>query len=318
MLELWTFGGLGIRENGGPLAGAAVQRKTLALIALLAAGGLKGVSRVKLADFLWPGRDTGHARQLLKQACYALRHDLNEPELLLGATELRLNAAVISSDIQAFEQALEEGDRAAAVRAYAGPFLDGFYVDGAGDFERWVAAERARLLQRARGAIEAIAAEATARGDVREAVGWWRRLAELDPLSSRAALGLMTALETAGERAKAIEHGQAHEAFVRAELGAEPASEVLALIERLHSESANKGRLPRVAPQATPGGEVVERTSPTAVTVPHTLLRQLRRADVLSRVAVAAIGVLLAGGVAGYALWPHQPAAVGVDIPADR
>src|SRR5438034_3760785 len=140
MLELRTFGGLAIKENGVPLSGAAVQRKTLALLALLAAAGRKGVSRDKLVAYLWPERDTDRARHLLKQACYALRHDLGEPELLLGATELRLNPAVISSDVQAFQEALDGGDLAAAMRVYAGRFLDGFYVDGAGDFERWAEA----------------------------------------------------------------------------------------------------------------------------------------------------------------------------------
>jgi len=319
MLELRTFGGLAIKENGVALSGAAVQRKTLALLALLAAAGRKGLSRDKLAVYLWPERDTDHARHLLKQACYALRHDLKEPALLLGATELRLNPAVITSDVRAFEEALDGGDLATAVRAYTGAFLDGFYVDGAGEFERWVEAERTRLLKRVCGALESIAAEATARGDAREAVGWWRRLTELDPLSSRAALDLMTALGATGEPAKAIQHGQAHGAFVRAELGAEPAPEVLALVERLHNQTADpeRGRLTRIPHQATPGGEVV-RTGPAPVTVPPTLLRRLGRADVVSRMAVAAVGVLLAAGVAGYVLWPHQPAAGGADIPGGR
>src|SRR6266705_8656 len=297
MLELRTFGGLAIKENGVPLSGAAVQRKTLALLALLAAAGRKGVSRDKLAAYLWPERDADHARHLLKQSCYALRHDLKEPELLLGATELRLNPAVISSDVQAFDEALDRGDVAGAARTYAGPFLDGFYVEGAREFERWAAAERSQLLKRVCGALESVATAATARGDVRDAIESWRRLTELDPLSSRAALGLMTVLEDAGERAKAIAHGQAHEAFVQAELGAEPGPKLLALIERLQKETANKGRLPHTA-HATTGGNVVETTSPNAVAVPSTLLRQLRRADVLSRLAVAAVVVLLAAGVA--------------------
>ena len=317
MLELRTFGGLAIKENGVPLSGAAVQRKTLALLALLAAAGRKGVSRDKLAAYLWPERDADHARHLLKQSCYALRHDLKEPELLLGATELRLNPAVISSDVQAFEEALDGGDVAAAGRTYAGPFLDGFYVDGAGEFERWADAERARLLKRVCGALESVATAATARGDVRDAMESWRRLTELDPLSSRAALGLMTVLDAAGERAKAIEHGQAHEAFVQAEFGADPAPQVVALIERLQKETANKGRLPHSA-HATTAGNVGETTSPNTVAVPYTLLRQLRRADVLSRFAVAAVVVLLATGVAAYAFWPRQPDAARVDVPADR
>ena len=318
MLELRTFGGLSLKDDGASISGAATQHKTLALLALLAAASKNGLSRDKLIAYLWPESDAEHGRNLLKQACYALRRDLQAPDLFVGATALRLNPDIITSDVQSFDDALERGDAAQTVALYTGPFLDGFFLNGTGEFERWVATERARLKQCACQALEALASVATARGDQNASVAWWRRLTELDPLSSRAALGLMTALETAGERAKAIGHGRAHETFVRAELSAEPASEVLALIERLHNETANNGRVRRVAPQATPGGEVVETTSPTAVTVPPTLLRRLRRADVLSRIAVAAVGVLLAGGVAGYALWPHQPAAGGADVPADR
>ena len=317
MLELKTFGGLSLKDDGASLGGAATQHKTLALLALLAAASRNGLSRDKLIAYLWPESDTEHGRGLLKQACYALRRDLAARELFLGSTELRLNPEVISSDIESFECALQQNDRALALSIYTAPFLDGFYLNGGGEFERWVEAERARLHQRACGALESMAAEATARGDARDAVGWWRHLAELDPLSTRAALGLMTALETAGEHAKAIDHGRAHQAFVRAELGVEPASEVLALIDR-QNQTANKGRLPRAALQATPGGEVVETTSPTAVTVPPTLLRRLRRADVLSRVAVAAVGVLLASAVAGYELWRRPPAAAGADVSVDR
>jgi DNA-binding SARP family transcriptional activator/TolB-like protein len=259
MLELRTFGGLAIKENGVPLSGAAVQRKTLALLALLAAAGRKGLSRDKLVVYLWPERDTDHARHLLKQACYALRHDLQEPALLLGATALRLNPAVISSDVQVFEEALDGADLATAVRVYTGPFLDGFYVDGADDFERWVEAERTRLLQRVCGALESIAAEATARGDARHAVQHWRRFTQLDPLSSHAALGLMNTLATLGERAEAIQHGLAHAALVRQELDAAPPSAVLELIERLRDQSGERAPPPQrdrrvlaVAPASTP------------------------------------------------------------------
>src|SRR5881296_3011282 len=84
MLELRTFGGLAIKENGVPLSGAAVQRKTLALLALLAAAGRKGVSRDKLVAYLWPERDTDRARPLLTHACSPPRHGLADPELLRG------------------------------------------------------------------------------------------------------------------------------------------------------------------------------------------------------------------------------------------
>jgi len=48
MLELRTFGGLSIKDGGAPVTGAATQRKTLALLALLAAAGKTGLSRDNL------------------------------------------------------------------------------------------------------------------------------------------------------------------------------------------------------------------------------------------------------------------------------
>jgi TolB-like protein/DNA-binding SARP family transcriptional activator/tetratricopeptide (TPR) repeat protein len=297
MLELRTFGGLGIRENGVPLAGAAVQRKTLALLALLAAAGRKGVSRDRLVAYLWPERDADHARHLLKQACYALRHDLNEPELLIGATELRLNPAVISSDVQVFEEALGGGDLAAAVRAYAGPFLDGFYVDGAGEFERWADAERARLLHRACRALESIAVEATARSDVREAVGWWRRLSEVDPLSSRAALGLMTALVAAGEPAAAIQHARVHEAFLHEELGAAPDAAVLALVKRLCDEAEHGS--PSAVEGVHPRRRQFTRDFVLAA-LPGAMRREWRRATTLSAAAVLVVAFAGVGVAVGF------------------
>jgi DNA-binding SARP family transcriptional activator len=124
-LLLKTFGGLAVDVDGAPGTGAAQQRKTLALLALLAVAGRRGLSRDKLSTYLWPESDTEHARNLLKQACYALRRDLHVPELFLGAVELRLNPEVIASDIGTLEEALECGDAARAVAVYTGPSSTG-------------------------------------------------------------------------------------------------------------------------------------------------------------------------------------------------
>src|SRR3989441_2930578 len=91
MLHLKTCGGLSVEAEGASASGAAQRRKTLALLALLAAAGRRGMSRDKLIAYLWPDADVEHGRNLLNQACYALRRDLHAPELILGATELRLN-----------------------------------------------------------------------------------------------------------------------------------------------------------------------------------------------------------------------------------
>src|SRR6478609_5731065 len=107
MLHLRTFGGLSLDIDGTPGTGAAQQRKTLALLALLASAGPRGLSRDKLIAALWPDTDDEHGRGLLRQACYALRRDLHAPELFLGSLQLHLNPAAISSDIESFARAME-------------------------------------------------------------------------------------------------------------------------------------------------------------------------------------------------------------------
>lgn len=242
MLALHTFGGLSIEHDGAPSTGAGTRQKTLALLALLAAAGKKGLRRDKLIGYLWPDADTAHGRHLLKQACYALRQDLDAPDLLVGRAELRLNPAVVWCDLQAFEEAVQHGDLTRTVALYAGPFLDGFYVDGGGEFESWADAKRGRLTRQVCTALETLANEAVGRGDHRAAAEWWRRLAALEPLSSRAAIGVMTALAAVGESAEALRYGRAYEACVRQELGTTPEPAVGAVLGRLQREpSAAEG-----------------------------------------------------------------------------
>src|SRR5213593_3125306 len=100
MLAVRTLGGLAVEKDGTQCGGAASRRKTLALLALLAAAGKRGLSRDTLLGYLWPETETASGRHLLKQACYALRRDLHEPDLFLGRAELRLNPAVVASDVQ--------------------------------------------------------------------------------------------------------------------------------------------------------------------------------------------------------------------------
>ncbi len=240
MLHLKTFGGLSVDSEGIPGTGAAQQRKTLGLLALLAAAGRRGLSRDKLIASLWPEIDAEHGRALLNQACYSLRRDLQAPELFLGSIQLRLNPAAISSDVESFACALADGDPGRAVAFYTAPFLDGFYLNGGGEFETWAETERGRLASQCRAALEVLSADATTRGEHRVAADWWRRLLELDPLSSHAALGLMTALDNAGERAEALRRGQAYRELVRSELSADPQPELSEWIER-HRHVAGNG-----------------------------------------------------------------------------
>jgi TolB-like protein/DNA-binding SARP family transcriptional activator len=303
MLLLKAFGGLSVEIEGLPGTGAAQQRKTLALLALLAAAGRRGLSRDKLIAALWPDTDAEHGRGLLRQACYALRRDLQAPELFLGSIQLRLNPAAISSDVESFACALEAHDPARAVACYTAPFLDGFYLNGGGEFEDWAEMERARLAGQCRTALETLSTDASQRGEHRVAADWWRRLLQLDPLSSHAALGLMAALDQAGERAEALRCGQAYGELMRSELGADPPADVTEWIEQHLHVAGNGARAPNPAPVMTSAvdgsGAIVD-----VLGVSGSLSRRVHRAQTLSLTAVGAVVLLLAG--AGYTVWQQH------------
>jgi TolB-like protein/DNA-binding SARP family transcriptional activator len=312
MLHLKTFGGLSVDIDGTPGTGAAQQRKTLGLLALLAAAGQRGLSRDKLIASLWPETDAEHGRALLNQACYALRRDLHARDLFLGSIQLRLNSAVISSDVESFARALEANDPGSAVSFYTAPFLDGFYLNGGGEFEAWAETERARLASQCRAALEVLSAEATRRGEHRVAADWWRRLLELDPLSSHAALGLMTALDQAGERAEALRCAEAYGELVRSELGDDPPPELSKWIEH-HRHVAGNGARTSNQPPAVMASVVDGKVAISGVqAVPGSLIRWVHRAHVLSLTGVGAVVLLLAG--AGYTLW-RQHGTMGAAEP---
>jgi TolB-like protein len=238
MLHLQTLGSPSVNGESGPCGGAAAQRKSLALLALLAAAGSRGLSRDKIVARLWPEAPAGKATHRLTQLLYSLRRDLGAEKLFLGSTELRLNSAIVATDVAEFTGALEAGDFARAVAAYGGPFLDGFFLSDASDFEHWAEEERARLAQRHSAALEALARGAASRTDVMAAAGWWRQLSHAEPLNARVAVCYMEALCAAGDRPSALRVARTYQTLLRDEFDAEPDATVVDALERLRNPSA--------------------------------------------------------------------------------
>jgi len=236
VLKLATFGGLRLEGGQGPLKGAATQRRPLALMALLAGASERGLSRDKIAAYLWPDSEDERARGSLKQTLYVLRRDLGADELVLGSAVLRLNPEVIACDCWDFDAALTRGDRAAAVALYAGPFLDGFFVPGAPEFEQWTSELRADFAHRARAALQTLAVESATVGHHSTAVELRRRIVAMDPLDVRATLDLMTEMGAAGDAAGAIRQARIHEQLLRSQLDSPPHAAVVALADRLRAD----------------------------------------------------------------------------------
>jgi TolB-like protein/DNA-binding SARP family transcriptional activator len=195
------------------------------------------MTRDKLIVLFWPEADTAQARHLLADSIYVLRDALGEEALLLTGDDVALNGEHIGSDVTEFWLALDGGDRARAVAVYTGggPFLDGVHVADAPEFERWADSVRGRVETDFRRALEDLANDAAHRGDHKEAVVLWRRLAAEDPLSSRVGLKLMRALVATGDSAAALEFARVHEQLVRSELDAAPDPALAAFADQLRT-----------------------------------------------------------------------------------
>ncbi|HKG95161.1 MAG TPA: protein kinase, partial [Gemmatimonadaceae bacterium] len=297
-----TFGGLTVRAGDRPLEGPGVHAHGLALLALLARAGTRGVTRERALSLLWPGAGPAAAREQLDRTVGELRRELGVPDglVLAGPHDLQLDPDAASADAAEFAEALADGDAARAVLLYAGPFADGLRLDGAPAFERWVERERATLQHEYHLTLEGLARAAEQRGDHAAAAAWWRRLAAQDPLNARLALALMAALVRAGDRSAAIQHALLYEALIEQQVELPLDREVVALADRLRAESAPPAA-PAPAPAAPPAPAPAR---PAAVAAPSAaparLARRTGRLLLLRRLTVG--GLLVAGG-AGTALW---------------
>ena len=233
LLRLRLFGGLVLLVDDEPTTGTATQRRRLALLALLAIARDRGLSRDKVMAYLWPETDIRPARHGLNQLLSAQRRHLDAAGLFLGTKTLRLNRAVISTDVWDFEDALDNGAPEVAERLYVGPFLDGFFLQGVPEFEHWVERERDRLARRCAQALDALATAAAAAGDHRGAAEWWRRAIEVNPFDTGTTVRLVEAVVAAGDRAMGLRYAEQHAQRLRTELGLSPDARMTKLIERL-------------------------------------------------------------------------------------
>jgi TolB-like protein/DNA-binding SARP family transcriptional activator len=250
--RLATFGTLTLAGPGDStvLGTHGHHRRRLALLAVLAAAGERGRSRDQLLGLFWPDATQPRARHALEQLLYSLRSSISE-SVFATSNPVRLNTDVVESDVGAFAAALEGGELEAAVDRYKGSFLDGFYVDDAPEFERWVEMERTRLATCYADALDRLAQHADAARDYTAAVRWWRKLAQADPLSSKNATGLIRALSNSGDHASALQYAERYEAAVAEDLGTSVGPAVASVVAEVRGK-ATSDRVAVSSPSSPP------------------------------------------------------------------
>ena len=306
---------------GEPLGGAAAQRRLLALLAILGVSGPGGVSRDRILGLLWAENEAERARGALAQALYHARRSLDCDDLILGRDNLRLNPERIRVDAAELQEAIAGGALERAAELYAGPFLDGFFLNGAPEFERWAADQRNHYEAQMVKAFERLAVDADARRDRRAAVAWRRRQAALHPLDSAAALQLMKTLVAAGDRAGALQHARIHETLLRDQLDVAPDAAVTKFVADLRNHAvAPAAAIAELRPaDAPPAAQPAER--PRDIEADEESAPRfgqgaiVRRAGwaVLALAVVALIAMLVAGRSTQLA--PAAAGATGVAQP---
>ena len=223
------------------------------MLAILAVCGDIGCTRERLVALLWPERNEARSSQGLRDALHAIRSAVDPGAVTSRGRFLSLNPEVVAADVIAFTRALDAGRLEDAVRSYGGPLLDGFHVDDAPEFERWLDGERRRLARLAGEALDRLATAAADAGAWHEAAGWWGRAVEHDPLNSDLVIQHLCAMAALGDRPNALKAADAHTRRLREELDLEPDPDILAAIASIRAGQVPVRRrrlLPR-APAAT-------------------------------------------------------------------
>ena len=161
-----------------------------------------------------------------------------------GHTELRLDATVVGCDAVLFREHLAANCEREALELYRGDFMEGFFISGCPDFEKWTDREQAGLKRAAIDAAVRLArTELSERPRDGEGARFARIAVDLAPHDETAARVLMRALDAAGDRAGALAAYRGFADRLRDGLGLEPAPETRALADELREERAgSQGR----------------------------------------------------------------------------
>jgi predicted ATPase/DNA-binding SARP family transcriptional activator len=234
-LTLHLLGPVEIRVHGVPLPHLR-SRKGAWLLALLALLPEHAAGRAWLAGTLWTDSAGPQSLASLRMCLKDLRRALGPEASRLQTPTPRTLALELSGaavDVLAFDTAIARGDGASlteAVRLYRGPLL-------ADCSELWVIQERQRREEAYLTALETLAREATANGDMKAAEQFLRRAVAVDPLRESAQRDLIQALVASGSYAAAGQVYRDLRLLLHRELNAEPDPETRALFERIQAKT---------------------------------------------------------------------------------
>jgi DNA-binding SARP family transcriptional activator len=239
-IRIYSLGNFDVVKDGRPIRFShKVQRKPLALLKSLVAGGGRAVSEELVTDALWPDAEGDAARAALASALHRLRSLLGREEAIDRKDgRLTLLPRFCWVDAWAVDRMLTSAEVGTADRPrvreltrkaselYRGPFLGG----EAAQFPQATALAdrlRRRLLRR----IVAEGRECERSAQLEEAVDWYEEALRIDPCAEDVYRSLMSAYRSLGRPTDVQETYRRCRDNLAALLAIDPAPETEALLE---------------------------------------------------------------------------------------
>lgn len=245
MIDLHLLGPVELRGGPGSEALDAVlaQPKRTALLAYLAVANQGSpVRRDRLTGVFWPDFAPSRARAALRRALSFLRTRLGTEAFTgEGREAIGLAPTRLRCDVLRFGSSLEERRLENTLAVYRGPFMDGFFVRDALDFQQWLEGERRRLRWRAERTAVDLAERAEEQADLRKAADWLEKALDISPLSEDALRRLLSVLARAGERTRAVRIFEEFEGRLRDVYQMEPADETRSLVSAISGPAERPG-----------------------------------------------------------------------------
>ena len=233
-LKLTCLGVPEVQVDGLEPPPDVLWRKHHALFVYLAFSPGRERSREHLMGVLWPDKPQEKARHSLNEAVRRLRAGLGAGRLISQGDSIGLASESLESDVEQFEDSARTHP-VSAIEKVKGEFLEGFSVDDAPAFERWISVQRTRINGLVTSCLLAQGEDALVANRFSEASDAAKKALRLNAFLEPAANLAMRAYALSGDATSALATFHEFAEQVNAEIGEAPGRELGALSERIRS-----------------------------------------------------------------------------------
>jgi DNA-binding SARP family transcriptional activator len=222
-------------DGATDIADLLAQPKAVALLVYLAAARPLGYhQRDRIVGLFWPAIDQEHARASLRKLLHRLRQTVGADVIDSRGTEsIGLRTDALWCDAVAFETALSEDRLREALDLFQGDLLPGFFIPGAGEFDRWLDEARSYYRERAVNAAWELVQRYAQDAELTNASQLARVVARLAPTDERMLRRVMTMVWKLGDRAGAMDVFSRFTDRLWKDLETRPSAETMRLVEQI-------------------------------------------------------------------------------------